>query len=70
MKSIFGCLMMLLITACSAEQGYSQAQTWEQSRCVKGPASEYQNCMKQADMSYREYEALRETQGSNVEGSK
>lgn len=70
MKSVFGCLALLLITACSAEQGYKQAQSWEQSRCVKGPASEYQNCMKQADMSYQEYEILRETQDSKSEGRK
>jgi len=60
MKRYLAMLVCTTAAACSAEQAYSGTQSMERSRCAKGPASEYQDCLARNGMSYREYEKLRD----------
>jgi hypothetical protein len=49
------------LTACSKQNWYQGGQSSLQAKCMKGPAAEYNDCMKQASESYNEYEKSRET---------
>ena len=60
MKHCLAVLVCIIAASCSAEQAYNGAQSMERSRCAKGPASEYQDCLARNEMSYREYEKLRD----------
>jgi hypothetical protein len=46
---------LLLLAACTAQQGFESLKSHEQSRCVKGPAVQYDDCMSRVAMSYEEY---------------
>lgn len=47
------------LTACSKQSWYTGAQSAKTSQCMKGPASEYEDCMQQSSESYDEYEKNR-----------
>jgi hypothetical protein len=53
-------VVCLLVPACSNQQVYSGLQGVETSRCVNGPANDYQDCLQRNSMEYEEYAALRE----------
>jgi len=54
-------LPALLCAACSNQQVYRGLQSIETSRCVKGPANGYAECLQRQSMDYAEYEVLRES---------
>ena len=60
MKHLQLLLVSVLMVGCSSDETYRGLQSMEQSRCAEGPASEYQNCLKNSEMSYEEYEAERQ----------
>jgi len=53
-------IIVCSLASCSAEQVYNNAQGMEKSRCVNGPANDYQDCLERNSMSYEEYEAARQ----------
>jgi hypothetical protein len=48
------------VIACSKQNWYQGVQSAHEAQCLKGPASEYDECMKQSGGSYDEYEKNRE----------
>jgi len=48
------------LIACSKQNWYQGMQSAHEAQCLKGPASEYDECMKQSGDSYNEYEKNRE----------
>jgi len=47
------------LTACSKQSWYQGVQSAHEAQCLKGPPSEYDECIKQSDRSYDEYEKNR-----------
>ena len=47
---------MAFLSACSAQQGYASAQSWQRNQCSKiVDAQERIKCMRDADTSYDQY---------------
>lgn len=64
-RNNIACFLLLIgisasLTACSKQNWYQGGQSSLQAQCMKGPASEYNDCMKQSSESYPEYEKNRE----------
>lgn len=51
---------LLIITNCSTRDMYTSIQANQKIECAKGLDSEYDGCMKKANMSYEEYEKERQ----------
>ncbi len=49
-------IILLTLNACSNAAWYKGMQTREQNQCLTVPPSEYDNCMKNANDSYGEYQ--------------
>lgn len=49
--------MAVSASACSSQNWYQAAQSANTAHCMKGPASEYEDCNKQSNKSYQEFEA-------------
>jgi hypothetical protein len=47
------------LTACSKQNWYQSVQSTHEAQCMQGPAAEYDECMKQSDVSYDAYEKNR-----------
>jgi hypothetical protein len=48
--------ILLLLAACSAEQGYNAGQGWQRNQCMRIPdKAEYDRCMAGASTSYDSY---------------
>ena len=61
MKIIFVfTLVAVSISACSHQSYYDGLQERERIMCRQVPPSEYQDCIKQQEKSYSEYEKQRE----------
>jgi hypothetical protein len=48
------------LIACTQQSWYQGVKSAHQAHCMQEPASEYDECMKQSDASYNEYEKNRE----------
>ena len=48
------------LTACTTQSWYQGAQSAQTAHCVKEPISEYEDCMKQTEGNYENYEYERE----------
>ncbi len=53
-------LFVIALTACSKQSWYQGAQSSQHAHCMKEPLSEYEECMRQSDESYQNYEKKRE----------
>lgn len=47
------------LIACSKQNWYQGVQSAHEARCMQEPVSEYDECMRQSDDSYNEYEKNR-----------
>ena len=56
MKHLLIGLLLVLCVACTAQQGFEALKSHEQSRCIRGPAVQYEDCMARVAMSYDEYQ--------------
>lgn len=56
------CILMftLALTACTTQNWYQGMQASHEARCMQEPISEYEECMKQTDDSYDEYQENRQ----------
>ena len=52
--------LALALTACSKQNWYQGMQSAQTADCMKGPASEYDDCNKQSDETYNDYQKSRE----------
>lgn len=60
MKAILIVLSLVLIAGCSNEVIYDSIQANNRQECIKLPPSQYDECMGEANKSYKEYEQERE----------
>ncbi len=56
-KHVF--LIFLIIAGCSSRGAYEGIQAGDRSKCLSLPPSQYDECMKNANKSYDEYERER-----------
>jgi len=59
MKAITLFLVILLLSACSNRGVYEGIQTGKRNDCLRLPSPQYEECMKDANKSYDEYERER-----------
>ena len=59
MKEKLMILIFFIIAGCSSRGAYESIQTSSRFECSKLPPSQYDECMKNADKSYDEYERER-----------
>lgn len=53
-------VLIITLSACSRQNWYQGAQSAKEAHCMKGPVSEYKNCMQQSSENYDEYSKNRE----------
>jgi hypothetical protein len=56
---ILAALTAPALIACSSQAWYQGVQASHEASCMKEPLSQYEECMKQNDDSYNEYEKNR-----------
>lgn len=61
MREILVLIPLLCLISCSTHAWYQSAKDAQAAHCRQGPLSEYDDCMKQSDGSYNEYEKERDT---------
>lgn len=49
-----------LAGGCSSQELYRAGQEHQRQECRSGPVSDYEDCMRRADMSYEVYQETRE----------
>ena len=55
-SKIFTLLILSMLSACSTSSAYYGAQQYQINQCLqKSPQSEYEECAKQSDKSFDEY---------------
>lgn len=54
-------IVAVLLAGCSSAGWYEGMKARHQIECQNQPSSEYEDCMRQADKAYVDYEAERET---------
>jgi len=59
-QNLFILILLTLLTACTKQSWYAGAQSAQTAHCMKGPASEYEDCIKQSNQDYDEYSKKRE----------
>lgn len=52
-------LATMVLVACTNKQLYNTAQTNQKRKCQKLPDDQYEQCMKDANQSYEDYEQER-----------
>lgn len=60
-KSIVLIAVAVVLAGCSTAGWYEGMKARHQLECQNQPASEYEDCMRQSDKAFRDYEAERET---------
>ena len=53
-------LVAITLTACTKQAWYQGAQSAKEAHCMKGPVSEYEDCIQQSSENYDEYNRNRE----------
>ena len=53
-------VLIITLSACSKHNWYQGAQSAKEAHCMKGPVSEYEDCIKQSSENYDEYIKNRE----------
>ena len=53
--------LVFLLGACSNQQLYTAAQQHQQLECSKLPQSRFEECMREVEGSYRQYQRDRDT---------
>jgi len=56
MRASLSLISVILIAACSNEQIYNSIQENQRLKCSKLPGSQYEECMRDFNTSYKEYE--------------
>ncbi len=56
MKHLCICLLILFFAACTSEQVYTTVQDNQRSECRKFVNTQYDDCMRQYDTPYKDYE--------------
>jgi len=61
-KPLFITIILFSITliSCTKQAWYTGAQSAKEAHCMKGPVSEYDDCIKQSSENYDEYNKNRE----------
>ena len=60
MKPLGIAVLAILLVACTHEQVYTAIQQNQQLECSKLPQVQYEQCMKNYDKSYQDYERERQ----------
>ncbi len=53
-------ISLVNLTACSARNWYEGMHASHEAACLKVPEAEYQNCVKDANTSYNDYDKARQ----------
>ena len=53
-------ILIITLSACSRQNWYQGVQSAKEAHCMKGPVSEYENCIQQSSENYDEYSKNRE----------
>ena len=61
MRKILIAISLSCLVSCSTQAWYAGAQSAQTTYCMKLPISEYDDCMKQSNTNYDEYEKDRES---------
>lgn len=54
-------VFILFLSACAEQNWYNGMQEAHRTRCMNEPVSTYEECMREADKDYNDYERQRES---------
>lgn len=68
MRTILLLFALVSICACSKRAIYDNLQMQQRERCSRVPPGQYDDCIRQAGMSYDQYERERRSAGGDGDG--